>query len=66
MFQPKLTKSGTFLRDRRPLVQLSLRQYPEDCSVTAMTVTVTVMVLLQGNLTQAGPRHSLPAFAACS
>lgn len=64
MFQPKLTKSGTFLRDRRPLVQLSLRQYPEDCLVTAMTVTV--MVLLQGNLTQAGPRHSLPAFAACS
>lgn len=64
MFNPKLTKSDTFLRDRRPLVQISLLQYPEDCLVTAMAVTVTVP--LQGNVTYAGPSHSLPAFAACS
>lgn len=64
MFNPKLTRSDAFLKDRRPLVQLSLMQYPEDCLVTAMAVTVTVP--LQGNLTQAGPKHSLPAFAACS
>lgn len=64
MFNPKLTNSDAFLRDRRPLVQLSLTQYPEDCLVIAMEVTVTVP--LQGSLTQAGPKHSLPAFTACS
>lgn len=62
MFNPKFTKSDMFLRGRRPLVQLSLMQCPEDCLVTAVMVTVP----LQGNVTQAGPKDTLPAFAACS
>lgn len=59
-----LSKRDAFLRDRRPLVKLSLMQNPEDCLVAVGAVRVTVA--RQGTPTPAGPEHRLPAAAACA